>query len=95
MHCGEARSQRSQRSRDGFDEPYEDDAPSALGRTNRRDAAGRARPRADGIAGRTTFVASRAADFKVPAKILFMDEIPKGATGKLQRIGLAQKLGLA
>ena len=27
--------------------------------------------------------------------ILFMDEIPKGATGKLQRIGLAQKLGLA
>jgi oxalate---CoA ligase len=23
-----------------------------------------------------------------------MDEIPKGATGKLQRIGLAQKLGL-
>jgi acyl-CoA synthetase (AMP-forming)/AMP-acid ligase II len=41
-----------------------------------------------------TFVAVRAADFKVPAKILFMDEIPKGATGKLQRIGLAQKLGL-
>ncbi len=34
------------------------------------------------------------AKFKVPAKILFMDEIPKGATGKLQRIGLAQKLGL-
>ena len=41
-----------------------------------------------------TFVASRAADYKVPKKILFMDEIPKGATGKLQRIGLAQKLGL-
>ena len=41
-----------------------------------------------------TFVASRVADYKVPAKILFMDEIPKGATGKLQRIGLAQKLGL-
>ena len=41
------------------------------------------------------FVASRAADFKVPKKILFMDEIPKGATGKLQRIGLAAKLGLA
>ena len=34
------------------------------------------------------------AKFKVPAKVLFMDEIPKGATGKLQRIGLAQKLGL-
>ncbi|WP_295640226.1 acyl--CoA ligase [uncultured Methylibium sp.] len=41
------------------------------------------------------FVARRAADYKVPKKILFMDEIPKGATGKLQRIGLAAKLGLA
>jgi acyl-CoA synthetase (AMP-forming)/AMP-acid ligase II len=40
------------------------------------------------------FVAKRAADYKVPKKILFMDEIPKGATGKLQRIGLAHKLGL-
>jgi acyl-CoA synthetase (AMP-forming)/AMP-acid ligase II len=40
------------------------------------------------------FVARRVADFKVPRKILFMDEIPKGATGKLQRIGLAAKLGL-
>ena len=41
-----------------------------------------------------TFVATRAADYKVPKKILFLDEIPKGATGKLQRIGLAAKLGL-
>jgi acyl-CoA synthetase (AMP-forming)/AMP-acid ligase II len=41
------------------------------------------------------FVAGRVADFKVPRKLLFMDEIPKGATGKLQRIGLAQKLGLS
>ena len=40
------------------------------------------------------FVGTRAADYKVPKKILFMDEIPKGATGKLQRIGLAAKLGL-
>jgi acyl-CoA synthetase (AMP-forming)/AMP-acid ligase II len=40
-------------------------------------------------------VASRVADFKVPRKILLLDEIPKGATGKLQRIGMAQKLGLA
>jgi oxalate---CoA ligase len=40
------------------------------------------------------FVSGRAADFKVPKKILFMAEIPKGATGKLQRIGLAAKLGL-
>ena len=40
------------------------------------------------------FVATRLADFKVPKKLLFMAEIPKGATGKLQRIGLAAKLGL-
>jgi acyl-CoA synthetase (AMP-forming)/AMP-acid ligase II len=41
------------------------------------------------------FAAGRLADMKVPRKILFLDEIPKGATGKLQRIGLAAKLGLA
>ena len=41
------------------------------------------------------FVAIHVADFKVPKKILILPEIPKGATGKLQRIGLAQKLGLA
>lgn len=40
------------------------------------------------------FAAKHLADFKVPKKILFMAEIPKGATGKLQRIGLAAKLGL-
>ena len=40
------------------------------------------------------FVSQRLADFKVPRKLLFLDEIPKGATGKLQRIGLAEKLGL-
>jgi acyl-CoA synthetase (AMP-forming)/AMP-acid ligase II len=40
------------------------------------------------------FAATRLADFKVPRKILFLAEIPKGATGKLQRIGLAEKLGL-
>ena len=32
------------------------------------------------------------AAFKVPARILFVDAIPKGPTGKLQRIGLADKL---
>ena len=41
------------------------------------------------------FAAGSLADFKVPRTILFRDEIPKGATGKLQRIGLAEKLGLA
>ncbi|MEY4581189.1 MAG: hypothetical protein RL701_5892 [Pseudomonadota bacterium] len=40
------------------------------------------------------FASTRLAAFKVPAKIVFRDEIPKGATGKLQRIGLSQKLGL-
>ncbi|HWU55630.1 MAG TPA: acyl--CoA ligase [Rhizomicrobium sp.] len=40
------------------------------------------------------FVSARIADFKVPRKILFLTEIPKGATGKLQRIGLAEKLGM-
>ena len=40
------------------------------------------------------FVAARLADFKVPRKIVFLDEIPKGATGKLTRIGLAEKLGI-
>ena len=40
------------------------------------------------------FAALRLADFKVPKKVLFLNEIPKGATGKLQRIGLAEKLGL-
>ena len=41
------------------------------------------------------FAAARLADFKVPRKIVILEEIPKGATGKLQRIGLAAKLGLA
>ena len=42
-----------------------------------------------------SFAAEHLADFKVPRKVLILDEIPKGATGKLQRIGLAEKLGLA
>ena len=40
------------------------------------------------------FAATKLADFKVPRKIVILAEIPKGATGKLQRIGMAQKLGL-
>jgi len=38
------------------------------------------------------FVGTRVADFKVPRRIIFLEEIPKGATGKLQRIGLHEKL---
>ena len=41
------------------------------------------------------FARDRLANFKVPRKILIVAEIPKGATGKLQRIGLAERLGLA
>jgi acyl carrier protein len=39
-------------------------------------------------------VAARLASFKVPRRIVVLDEIPKGPTGKLQRIGLAERLGL-
>jgi acyl-CoA synthetase (AMP-forming)/AMP-acid ligase II len=41
------------------------------------------------------FATERLAAFKVPRKIVFLAEIPKGATGKLMRIGLAAKLGLS
>jgi acyl-CoA synthetase (AMP-forming)/AMP-acid ligase II len=40
------------------------------------------------------FAEAKLAHFKVPKKILFLAEIPKGATGKVQRIGLAKTLGL-
>ena len=40
------------------------------------------------------FVGQRLADFKTPRRIVFVDEIPKGPTGKIQRIGLAKALGL-
>ena len=40
------------------------------------------------------FAARRLAPFKVPRRVLFVDAIPTGPTGKLQRIGLARALGL-
>lgn len=40
------------------------------------------------------FCGKRLAAFKVPRRVVLLDEIPKGPTGKLQRIGLAPKLGL-
>lgn len=40
------------------------------------------------------FVSARLAHFKAPRKIVFLDTIPKGPTGKPQRIGLAKVLGL-
>ena len=41
------------------------------------------------------FASLRLAPFKVPRRIVIVDEIPRGATGKIQRIGLAGRLGLA
>jgi len=40
------------------------------------------------------FAARHLSHSKLPRKVVFVHEIPKGATGKLQRIGLAHKLGL-
>jgi len=40
------------------------------------------------------FARSRIVEFKVPRHILFLQEIPKGPTGKIQRVGLAGRLGL-
>jgi acyl-CoA synthetase (AMP-forming)/AMP-acid ligase II len=41
------------------------------------------------------FVSGHVADFKVPRRVLIVSELPKGPTGKVQRVGLAAKLGLA
>jgi len=40
------------------------------------------------------YAAERLASFKLPRRILFLDDVPKGPTGKPQRIGLAERLGL-
>jgi len=40
------------------------------------------------------FVALRLADFKVPRRVLIVEAIPKGPTGKVQRRRLAEHLGL-
>ena len=40
------------------------------------------------------FAAERLAAFKVPRKVVFLGAISTGPTGKLQRIGLAERLGL-
>jgi oxalate---CoA ligase len=39
------------------------------------------------------FLSAKLVYFKVPCRVVLLDEIPKGPTGKLQRIGLAQRLG--
>ena len=40
------------------------------------------------------FAAGRLADFKVPRQVLIVEQLPKGSTGKVQRVGLAEKFGL-
>ena len=40
------------------------------------------------------FAFIRLEDHKVPSQVVIVDQIPKGPTGKLQRLGLAQKLAL-
>src|SRR5262249_19351691 len=40
------------------------------------------------------FATERLTDFKVPRQIFIVEEIPKGPTGKLQRLGLAKRLSL-
>jgi acyl-CoA synthetase (AMP-forming)/AMP-acid ligase II len=41
------------------------------------------------------FVIGRVADFKVPRQVLIVRELPRGPTGKVNRIGLTAALGLA
>ena len=42
-----------------------------------------------------SFVARRLADYKVPRRIVIVKEMPKGSTGKVQRNGMAARLGLS
>ena len=41
-----------------------------------------------------SYANEKLAKFKIPKNIFIVEDIPKGATGKLQRIGLAKKFGL-
>jgi oxalate---CoA ligase len=53
-------------------------------------------PQAEEVDAKTLlhFAETRLAPFKLPRRIVFVSEIPKGPTGKSQRIGLAKRLGL-
>src|SRR5262249_48442164 len=54
------------------------------------------RPRAKATAKQLRqYAKTRLDNFKIPRQILFLKQIPKGPTGKVKRIGLAAKLGLA
>jgi acyl-CoA synthetase (AMP-forming)/AMP-acid ligase II len=47
------------------------------------------------VADLRKYVSAQMAAFKVPRHVFFVDEIPKGPTGKVQRIGLAKALGVS
>jgi thioesterase domain-containing protein len=40
------------------------------------------------------FAAAHISEFKVPRRIVMLAELPKGPTGKLQRVGVAERLGI-
>jgi acyl-CoA synthetase (AMP-forming)/AMP-acid ligase II/aryl carrier-like protein len=40
------------------------------------------------------FAAARLAEFKIPRQVLIVNRIPKSAAGKIQRLGLPERLGL-
>jgi hypothetical protein len=52
------------------------------------------RPESEGVDTRSlhNFAQTRLAPFKLPRRVLFVSQIPKGAAGKPQRIGLAKRL---
>ena len=100
-HQPRRREDFAARGRRGADGPSGGGPGRHLRHAARQARRGGRRPRSCCAKGQTAserdirdFAATRLADFKVPRKVVILDEIPKGATGKLQRIGLAAKLGL-
>jgi oxalate---CoA ligase len=54
------------------------------------------KPSNSGVSAKSliSFAETKLAHYKLPRRIVFVNEIPKGPTGKPQRIGLAKHLGL-
>ncbi len=51
--------------------------------------------RGENVPDLRSYLAAKLSYFKVPEQFVFLDDLPKGPTGKPQRIGLAAKLGVA
>ena len=66
--------------------------PGSARRSPPRSSSRRTRTRTS--ASSRTSSRQQLAPFKVPRRIVVVDEIPKGPTGKVQRIGLAERLGV-